>query len=94
MANFLFIPYNQAPGVGQGYYVAQDPLGTRGVVTVASTAGAVHLVITRYNAPIFETTIPAGSTFAVSIGHVQTIGLLALGAAATGTLSYSFEDQF
>lgn len=92
MAISLVFPYNQAPGVGQGYYVAQDPLGTRGVVTVASTAGAVHLVITRYNAPTFETTIPAGATFSVSIGHVQTIGLLALGAAVTGNLFYLIEE--
>lgn len=91
MAITLVFPYNQAPGVGQGYYVAQDPLGTKGVVTVASTAGAVHLVITRYNAPTFEFSVPAGSTFSVSIGNVQTIGLLALGAAATGFLYYFIE---
>ncbi len=91
MAIQLTFPYNQAAGVGQGYYVAQDPLGTKGVVTVASTAGAVHLVITRYNAPTFEFTVPAGSTFSVSIGNVQTIGLLALGAPVTGTLYYLIE---
>lgn len=91
MAISLVFPYSQAPGVGQGYYVAQDPLGTRGVVTVASTAGPVHLVITRYNAPTFEFTVPAGSTFSVSIGNVQTIGLLALGAPITGVLYYLIE---
>lgn len=87
----LFFAYTQAAGVGQGYYVAQDPLGTKGVVQVFSTTGAVALVITRYNAPTFETVIPAGSTFAVSLEHVQTIGLLALGAPVTGELNYTFE---
>ncbi|MDF2925865.1 MAG: hypothetical protein K0R57_4779 [Paenibacillaceae bacterium] len=91
MAISLVFPYNQAAGVGQGYYVAQDPLGTRGVVTVASTAGAVELVITRYNEPTFRTVIPAGATFSVSIGQVQTIGLLALGAPVTGFLYYFIE---
>lgn len=90
MAITLILPYTQAAGVGQGYYVAQDPLGTKGTITVTNTGGAVNLVITRYNAPTFEATIPAASTFAVSIGNVQTIGILAL-AAATGTIFYTIE---
>lgn len=90
MATTLILPYVQAAGVGQGYYVAQDPLGTKGTITVNNAGGAVELVITRYNAPTFQTIIPAGASFAVSIGNVQTIGLLAL-AAATGTIIYTIE---
>ncbi|MBS5913246.1 hypothetical protein P4H42_31795 [Paenibacillus macerans] len=82
----LTFPYSQAAGVGRGYFVAADAPGAAGIVTVASTTGDVELRITRYNAPDFVTTVTSGTTFSVSIGNIQTIGILAL-QTATGTLS-------
>ncbi|MBM6997818.1 hypothetical protein IM700_019320 [Paenibacillus sp. DXFW5] len=86
MAFTLTYPYAQAAGVGQGYFVAADPLGPTGIVTVAATLGNVELRITRYNAPVFIQTVTQGSTFTVELGNIQTIGIFAL-TAATGTLT-------
>ncbi|MFD1179177.1 hypothetical protein ACFQ3W_23190 [Paenibacillus puldeungensis] len=83
----LNFPYTLGAGVGQGFYVAADPPGTSGIVTVSTTTGTIELRITRYNATTFTTTVPAGTTFAVSIGNIQTIGIFAV-TAATGTLSF------
>ncbi|MGP0584659.1 hypothetical protein [Paenibacillus timonensis] len=86
MAFTLTYPYAQAAGVGQGYFVAADPLGPTGIVTVAATLGNVELRITRYNAPDFIQTVTQGSTFTVELGNIQTIGIFAL-TAATGVLT-------
>ncbi|MGG6313415.1 hypothetical protein [Paenibacillus macerans] len=87
MAVTLTLPYVQAAGVGQGYFVAADPLGPSGIVTVTATAGNVELRITRYNAPTFVQTITGGSTFSVGLGNIQTIGIFAL-TAATGIITF------
>lgn len=87
MPTTLTFPYTLGAGVGQGFYVAVDPPGTSGIVIVTATTGTVELRITRYNAPDFITTVPAGATFAASIGNIQTIGLFAV-TAATGTLYF------
>ncbi|WP_018750046.1 hypothetical protein [Paenibacillus sanguinis] len=86
MAVTLTLPYTQAAGVGQGYFVAPDPLGVTGIVTITATAGNVELRITRYNAPSFIQPVAAGSTFSVGLGNIQTIGVFA-GTAATGIVT-------
>jgi len=86
MAFTLTFPYAQAAGVGQGYFVAADPLGPTGIVTVQATVGNVELRSTRYNAPDFIQTVTQGSTFSVQLSNIQTIGIFAL-TAATGTIT-------
>lgn len=86
MAFTLTFPYAQAAGVGQGYFVAADPLGPTGIVTVAATLGNVELRITRYNAPDFIQTVMEGNTFTVELGNIQTIGIFAL-TFATGLVT-------
>ncbi|WP_059050076.1 hypothetical protein [Paenibacillus senegalimassiliensis] len=80
------LPYTQGAGVGQGYFVAPDPLGVAGVVTITATAGNVELRITRYNAPSFIQPVAAGSTFSVGLDKIQTIGVFAV-TAATGVVT-------
>ncbi|MNN17259.1 hypothetical protein D3C76_81310 [compost metagenome] len=86
MAFTLTFPYAQAAGVGQGYFVAADPLGPTGIVTVAASLGNVELRITRYNAPDFIQTVTEGNTFTVELGNIQTIGIFAL-TFATGLVT-------
>jgi hypothetical protein len=79
------INYTQAANVGQGYYSAIP--GSTGVVLVANgAAGPVTLVIQRYGQAPFELTNPASNSYIVSIDQIQTIGLLAGAAGATGNL--------
>lgn len=87
MATTLTFPYNQPAGTGQGYFLAPDPNGASGIVIVTSTAGDVELRITRYNAPDYIVPVPSGTTIAVGLGNIQTIGIFAV-ANATGTLYF------
>lgn len=86
MAFTLTFPYAQAAGVGQGDFMAADPLGPTGIVTVQATVGNVELRITRYNARDFIQTVTQGSTFSVQLSNIQMIGIFAL-MAATGTIT-------
>ncbi|OXS56649.1 hypothetical protein B1A99_20250 [Cohnella sp. CIP 111063] len=81
--------YNQDPGVGRGYFSSFEPLGTNGTVQINNSNVPVRLVITRYGGlPPFEVDIPGNSTFAVSINHIQTIGVLNIGGLiASGSVN-------
>jgi|GEM_PF-3473441 len=78
MAFSLFFNVNQDTGVGQGYYSAIDPLGTNAVIRAFNnSAGPIRLVVTRYaGLPPVEVDIPSFSDHLVSIGNIQTIGIL------------------
>lgn len=85
MSVTINLPYAQAEGVGQGYFISSGSPGTTGIVSITTNLGAVRLVITRFDAPAFETIVETATTFAVSLSNIQTIAIVAL-VNATGNI--------